>query len=211
MDHCKLEAGDDWTVAQKAGSVVLTPAACYPLYPIIARRGRLPSSGVTVALSSYCFRHEPSKDPTRMQMFRMREFVRIGAPDEVQNFRQRWIERSRKLAEMLMLANTVEIANDQFFGRCGTIMANSQREQALKLELLVPVSSREHPTACISFNYHQEHFSKAWDILCSNGARAHTACVGFGLERIGLALFRHHGFDIAAWPRSVRACLRSDV
>ena len=29
---------------------------------------------------SYCFRHEPSVDPARMQMFRMREFVRIGEP-----------------------------------------------------------------------------------------------------------------------------------
>ena len=33
---------------------------------------------------------------------------------------------------------------------------------------------------------------------------AHTACVGFGLERITLALLRHHGLDLAAWPEAVR-------
>ena len=27
---------------------------------------------------------------------------------------------------------------------------------------------------------------------------AHTACVGFGLERLALALYRRHGFDRAA-------------
>src|SRR5579872_393652 len=45
-DHRKLlqcvEAGKDWTGQQQASDLVLTPAACYPLYPIIASRGRLP-------------------------------------------------------------------------------------------------------------------------------------------------------------------------
>jgi hypothetical protein len=59
--------------------------------------------------------------------------------------------------------------------------ANNQREQNLKFELLIPVESVEKPTACMSFNYHQDHFG-------SRGARtadgaAHTACVGFGMER----------------------------
>ena len=36
---------------------------------------------------------------------------------------------------------------------------------------------------------------------------AHTACVGFGLERIALALYRQHGFDRDTWPSSVREAL----
>jgi hypothetical protein len=31
--------------------------------------------------------------------------------------------------------------------------------------------------------------------------------VGFGLERVALALFRHHGFDVEAWPQGVRRVL----
>jgi hypothetical protein len=31
--------------------------------------------------------------------------------------------------------------------------------------------------------------------------------VGFGLERVALALFRTHGLDGAAWPREVRDVL----
>ena len=76
----RLHADLDWTGDQRATDVALTPAACYPLYPIVARRGRLPEAGGLYDISSYCFRHEPSRDPDRMQMFRQREYVRIGTP-----------------------------------------------------------------------------------------------------------------------------------
>jgi hypothetical protein len=33
---------------------------------------------------------------------------------------------------------------------------------------------------------------------------AHTACLGFGLERIVIALFKTHGFDPADWPEAIR-------
>ena len=33
------------------------------------------------------------------------------------------------------------------------------------------------------------------------------ACVGFGLERIALALFKTHGLQIAKWPGEVRDVL----
>jgi hypothetical protein len=36
---------------------------------------------------------------------------------------------------------------------------------------------------------------------------AHSACVGFGLERVALALFKRHGLDVGDWPREVRDVL----
>lgn len=80
--QCMAE-GKDWTEGQKASDIVLTPAACYPLYPIVAKRGNLQAGGGLFNIQSYCFRHEPSMDPARMQLFRMREFVRMGKPEEV--------------------------------------------------------------------------------------------------------------------------------
>lgn len=211
--HAKLlghiDAHEDWTSEQKATNVVLTPAACYPLYPIIGARGVLPEGGATVALSSYCFRHEPSDDPARMQMFRQREFVRIGTPDEVDSFRQSWMDRAQKFADILMLPAKLDVANDPFFGRAGRMMASSQREQTLKFELLIAVANDEKPTACMSVNSHQDHFGKTFNLTSADGTGAHTACVGFGLERIALALFRHHGFDLQRWPAKVRAALWS--
>ena len=210
-DHARLlekvDSDADWTDEQKAIDIVLAPAACYPLYPAVAKRGQLPPDGRLYDLNSYCFRHEPSKEPTRMQMFRMREYVRVGTPDQVVEFRKLWLERGRELIGKLGMPFEVDVANDPFFGRAGRMMASSQRDQGLKFELLVPVNSIEKPTACLSFNYHQDHFGALWGIKTADGDVAHTACVGFGMERVAIALFKHHGFDVQDWPEPVRAAL----
>ncbi len=203
----RLAAGEDWTQDQRLTDVVLAPAACYPLYPVIAKRGPLPEGGRLVDLNSYCFRHEPSKDPARMQMFRMREYVRIGTPAQVTEFRALWLERAEQLIGKLALPYHLDVANDPFFGRAGRLLANNQRDQRLKFELLVPIESEEKPTACLSFNYHQDHFGTLWGIRTAADETAHTACVGFGMERVALALFKHHGLDVATWPVSVREAL----
>jgi seryl-tRNA synthetase len=87
------------------------------------------------------------------------------------------------------------------------MLAVNQRDQRLKFELLIPIESEENPTACLSFNYHQDHFGKTFGLTTEDGEVAHTACVGFGHERVILALLKHHGTDVARWPASVRAAL----
>ena len=202
-----VEAGGDWSGNQAMTDIVLTPAACYPLYPAVAARGPLPADGLLFDLQSYCFRHEPSLEPTRMQMFRMREFVRLGAPNAVLEFREIWLDRGTRMMRDLSLPLSIELANDPFFGRAGRMLANNQRSQGLKFELNVPINSEDKPTACLSFNYHQDHFGETWGLAQADGSVAHTACVGFGLERITLALLHHHGLDLAAWPAAVRGAL----
>lgn len=195
---------DDWTAGQRATRVVMTPAACYPIYPLLAARGAVPADGALIDVYSYCFRHEPSIDPARMQLFRMREYVRIGTPAQVMAFRDQWMERGKAIMGALGVPLDIDVANDPFFGRAGRMLATNQRDQALKFELLIPITSTEKPTACLSFNYHQDHFGHTWHLRTADGGTAHTACVGFGMERIALALFKHHGFDVKAWPKSVR-------
>ena len=137
----------------------------------------------------------------------MREYVRIGTPEQIQAFRGEWIERAKGIADMLGLSYRIELASDPFFGRGGQIAAISQLEQALKFELLVPVRSDEEPTACMSFNYHQDHFGHAWDLVTDDGAMAHTGCVAFGMDRLAVAMFATHGADVEGWPKTVRAAL----
>ncbi len=183
--------------------LVLTPAACYPVYPAIAARGKLAPGGVTVdAGGAYVFRREPSGDPARMQMFHQREIVRIGEPDIVQAWRDAWRERAVELLSGIGLQVKLDLASDPFFGRSGRMLAASQREQQLKFEVLTQIAGPE-PTAVASFNYHQDHFASAYGIELADGGAAHTACLGFGLERIAIALFATHGFDIQFWPAEV--------
>ncbi|HCL64765.1 MAG TPA: amino acid--[acyl-carrier-protein] ligase [Rhizobium sp.] len=211
LDHVSLlkcmDADEDWTAEQKATDIVLTPAACYPLYPTIAKRGNLPEKGGLYDLQSYCFRHEPSNDPARQQLFRMREYVCMGTQADVTDFRQTWMDRGVRMMAEVGLPVEIDVANDPFFGRAGKMLANNQRDQNLKFELLIPITSVSKPTACMSFNYHQDAFGSKWGLNLEDGSVAHTACVGFGLERIALALFHHHGLDTEAWPASVREAL----
>jgi seryl-tRNA synthetase len=198
----RVRKGEPYGELTEITAVALTPAACHPLYPTCS--GRLPEHGKLIDLTSYCFRHEPSGDPARMQMFRMREHVKLGKPDAVHDWRDLWIERGRTLLASLGLSVNDAAANDPFFGRGGRMLAANQRQQALKFELLTPITSTELPTAVMSFNYHQDHFSTLYGIETHDGEVAHSACLGFGLERIAIALFKTHGFELAAWPEAVR-------
>ena len=169
----------------------------------------MPEKGWLVDVSGYCFRHEPSREPTRMQWFRMQEFVRVGTKEQVLAFRRDWMARAQALARTLQLEHELEVANDPFFGRAGRLQVEGQRDQGLKFELLVPVNPGAPPTACGSFNYHGEHFGRTWGLHLADGSPAHTSCVGFGLERLAVALFRHYGPRPAAWPEEVRRVLWS--
>jgi seryl-tRNA synthetase len=190
-----------------ATDLMMTPAACYPIYPMAAARGPLPPAGSLYNIQSWCFRLEPSAEPTRLQSFRMHEYVRLGTAKDVLDFRDEWIEEAKAMFGSLQLPFVLDVANDAFFGRTGLMMASSQRERNLKFELLVPVNSEEAPTACASFNYAEDHFTEAWGIVMQDGSKAFGGCIAVGLERTTLALFRHHGFDPDRWPAGVRNVL----
>jgi seryl-tRNA synthetase len=203
----RADRHEDWSEFQEMTDLVLKPAACYPVYPAVAARGPLEPGGVMVdAGGTYVFRHEPSGDPARLQAFHQREIVRIGEPETVVEWRNHWRELALDLFRSVGLDARPDIASDPFFGRTGRLLARSQRAQELKFEVLVPIAGPE-PTAVASFNYHQDHFSSVYGIEVATpdgGDRtAHTACLGFGLERITLALVRLHGLDQDRWPAEV--------
>ena len=198
----KFLDGDDWSEDLAPAATMLIPAACYPLYPTCT--GTLEEGGRTVDLRSFVFRHEPSDEPTRMQMFRQREYVRLGTPEQAEAHRDHWLETGKDLLRGLGLPVEPVLANDPFFGRGGRLAKATQREQALKFELEVPINDGLGPTAIASSNMHLDYFGLAFDIKLPDGSPAHTSCVGFGLERVALALFKHHGLDPRRWPDTVR-------
>jgi seryl-tRNA synthetase len=203
----KPKTQDGWVGALGPTDLVLTPAACYPLYPLIASRGAVPTGGLLFDVAADCFRREPSRDVDRFQSFRMREFVYAGLPDNVFNFRERWMARAPEIADALGVKHKIEVANDPFFGRSGKLMAINQLEQAAKFEFLLQVRDDVKLTACMSFNYHKDHFGAKWGLRTESGNMIHTACTAFGIDRMALALFAAHGLALQAWPKHTREAL----
>jgi seryl-tRNA synthetase len=208
-DHAELlrrvEADGDWPALLEPGEVVLSSAACHALYPMCS--GRLPAGGRRYEVSGFCFRHEPSTDPARMQAFNMHEVVYVGDPDEAQRHRDEGLAHGLHLLGELGLEVTAIPANDPFFGRLGSALAADQIEEELKLEGVSPIYSPEHPTAIMSANCHRDHFGLPFGIETDSGEVAHSACVAFGVDRIAVALLARHGLDPADWPGPVRAQL----
>ena len=201
----RAKEGGNWGEMLGQTSVVMNPAACYPVYPMLS--GTLPEGGRLITMTNWVYRHEPSPEPTRMQSFRVREWVLAGTPSQVVEWRDMWLQRGLSLLRSLGLPAESDVATDPFFGRGGKFLAQAQKAQKLKFEVLVPVISRENPTAVCSFNFHQDHFSSTFGIHTADGEIANTACLGFGLERVTMALFKAHGFVPADWPKEVRAIL----
>jgi seryl-tRNA synthetase len=196
------QSGGEWTSYLQAADVSLCPAVCHPLYPTL--RGTLPEGGSRYDVSGWCFRHEPSLDPARMQSFRQHDLVYVGDAGRARETRDRWLQLGAEILTSLGLAVEIVVANDPFFGRVGRILAESQRSETLKYEIVTPVNSAEHPTAIASANCHLDHFGEPFGIVTAEGDVAHSCCFGFGLDRITLALLRTHGLRPDEWPAKAR-------
>ena len=197
-----------WTELLQPTDLALCSAACHPLYPTM--QGALPAQGRVVEVFGQCYRSEPSPDPARMQYFRQHEYVYLGSAEGAKAHRDGWIERALKIHRALGLEVEAETANDPFFGRVGHLLAANQRSNALKFEIVAPIASRTARTAITSANLHLDHFGHEFEITTADGEPAHTACVGFGVERIALALLRQHGLDLESWNPQVREALGLD-
>ena len=198
--------GEDWTRELEPSGLMMVSAACHPTYALFS--GTLPESSVQLDVEGWCFRHEPSVDPTRAQSFRMREFVFIGDPQGAEDHRDAWIARGLEILSTLGIQAEAEVANDPFFGRGGRMLATNQRVETLKFELTSRLFGDEEPgTPVVSSNCHRDHFGLNFGISTPDGEVAHSACVGFGTERVVVALFAHHGALLEDWPASVRQAL----
>lgn len=196
-----IERGELESAWDAETGVGLCAAACHPLYPLLSGC-RLPPGGRRFEVFGQVFRREPSPDPARMQAFRQHEIVYVGDAAGAMEHRDAWVKLGLTLHRRLGLEVEAVVANDPFFGRSGRLLAESQREHGSKMELVAPIAS-ERPTAITSANCHLDHFGESFGLADASDQPAHSACVGFGSERITLALIRAHGFEIEKWPGSV--------
>jgi seryl-tRNA synthetase len=198
-----VEAGGEWQSTHEPSDLVLLPAACYPVYASLA--GQQLDEPRTYHVSANCFRQEATSETGRLRSFRMVELVTAGDPEHCEQWRDRRLEQAADWLGSLELKVAVESADDPFFGSGRRVYQAAQRMQRLKFELRAAVDEGL-VQAIGSANWHKDHFGGAFGFT-ADGAPAHTACVGFGLERIALALIHAHGPVPARWPARLAAAL----
>ncbi|MDF2704489.1 MAG: putative aminoacyl-tRNA synthetase [Nonomuraea muscovyensis] len=187
-----------------ATDLVLTPAACYHVYPLF--EGRVLAAPAEVSVLADCHRQEATTEPGRLRSFRMFETVRLGGAEDCLAWRDDRLDRLGHWMETLGLPAERRPANDPFWGRPGRLLASAQRADRLKWELSADVADGVRQ-AVVSVNHHKEHFGAAFGIRTADGEPAHTACLGVGLERLLLALHHAHGPTQERWPTHVRDAL----
>jgi len=192
----RLGASSAPSVAMSGSTdLILTPAACYHVYPCYERQD-LPSSLEFVTLETHCFRREEQYQPLRRHWsFVMREIVLLGARERVAPELLEFRKHVLDLACELGIEARYQFASDPFFNARSNPLALAQKLGELKEELTFGAD-----LAIASINSHGEYFARAFDIRLSDGTRAHTACVAFGIERWMHAIVATHGERPERWP-----------
>lgn len=181
----------------------LRPAVCLPVYRALEGTS-LPAGGLVVTTAGKAFRYESGnmEGLKRLWDFSMREIVFAGSAGFVEEQRARVIDAVTALMRRWDLACRLVSASDPFFATVRGSKTLWQRSRGLKHEMLVDVGTG--PLAAGSINVAGTLFGDTFRISTHDGKVATTACVGFGLERLVLALFSQHGFEPARWPPTIR-------
>ncbi|WP_406414803.1 hypothetical protein [Streptomyces sp. NBC_01614] len=188
----------------------LPPAVCYHVYEHLSGSS-LDKKSIAVTTRGKTFRFEARyrRSLERLWEFTMREVVFFGDRNSVVEQRRRMVSAVCDLVDELGLAGRVEVANDPFFlNEQVADYVQVQRVMELKYELCLPVEAGRS-VAAGSFNVHGDRFGSVFGISDADGGTAHTACVGFGLERFAYAVFCQHGADPGAWPDALKALVSS--
>ncbi|HLT77468.1 MAG TPA: hypothetical protein VKZ87_08790 [Ferrovibrio sp.] len=179
------------------------PSTCYHCYA--ARRGaQLPDNEAVTAVTR-CHRYESANhsDPGRLMEFTLREIIFIGSADYVRETRETCMKMIEDWATAWSLYGELLPANDPFFTDDYEAKAVHQHRLAMKYEYRAVLPGTGRTLAVLSSNLHAATFGKAFDIRVG-GMRANTGCLGFGLERLAIAVVMQHGLDPARWPEGLR-------
>jgi seryl-tRNA synthetase len=182
---------------------LLSPSVCFHWYNWL-RQSSLERPRSITALGK-CFRYESSSlaGLERLWDFTMREIIFVGPEPFVLERRQACVEAASRLLDDLGLEYEIATATDPFFVDTFAVQAAFQHGFELKFELLCPLPYSGKKLAVGSINYHRDFFGRTFSID-HQGQPAHTGCIGFGLERLALAIAAQHGPAMPSWPAWIR-------
>lgn len=184
-------------------ALVHNPSTCYHCYA--ARKGRHIARNEAVTAVTRCHRYESANhsDPGRLMEFTLREVIFVGTADYVRETRETCMRMIQEWATAWSLYGELLPANDPFFTDDYEAKAVHQHRLAMKYEYRAVLPGTGRTLAVLSSNTHAATFGKAFDIRIE-GMRANTGCIGFGIERLAIAIAMQHGLEPALWPEGLR-------
>ncbi|NJL23996.1 MAG: hypothetical protein HC902_01610 [Calothrix sp. SM1_5_4] len=168
----------------------LSPALCLSCYAAF-EGARLPEPTLLSA-AGQVYRYEGGMhgggDPlTRLWEYRVRELVGFGPVEMVRCVHERYLNFIKNLALTFRLPSRASTAADTFFHGEYAHIAAHQLIGAKKTEFRVNLDLG--PLAVSSFNIHDRHFTREFDIgLDVASESTQSFCIGFGLERLAYAM-----------------------
>lgn len=183
-------------------ALVNNPSTCYHCYS--ARAGATVTGNVAVTAITKCHRYEAANhaDFGRLLEFSLREVIFLGHPEWVRDGREKTLALVKQLAADWQLYGELLPSNDPFFTSDFSAKASQQQRMAMKFEYRAFVPGQARKLAVMSSNLHGITFAKSF-AMSRDGGPLHTGCLGFGLERLALALIAQHGADPARWPAAL--------
>ncbi|MBE2280959.1 MAG: hypothetical protein IAE91_11250, partial [Ignavibacteriaceae bacterium] len=168
---------------------VLNPAMCLHCYPLFENH-TLDEPIKVMTLMGSCFRDESGNlnNSERLNEFKMREVVYFGEEQLLKIIHNELIDFLINFGKFFELNFKLEVSNDIFFNDNAEKQLFSQLITNNKIEFQVYIKDLNKYIACASINKHGSHFSEAFNIKGSTGDFASTMCIGFGLDRLYLAL-----------------------
>ena len=181
---------------------VLSPTVCHHCFESLSDGAH--KSHQTITALNQCSRYEvhDTGGLKRLRHYWMREIIFLRPnPEETQAALDDVLKLTTDLLRRWGIAFKVKSASDPFFLDSGTGKRMFQTALLMKRELVLPVEGKS--IACGSFNNHMKTLTEAFDITSEDGEIA-SGCVGWGYDRLILALFSQLGADSAKWPSEVR-------
>ena len=124
----------------------------------------------------------------------------VGTPHQAQGHRDLWVKCGMEVLDELGLEANAVTANDPFVDRASAMFATNQLGANLNRNVRL-YSDLDDGTAVVSSNCQRSTLG----LSTPDGAVAHSARVGFGMERTALTLVRSHGLGPKSWPSDVGA------
>ena len=142
-----------------------------------------------------CKRYESLNTKTleRLLDFTMREIVFIGKKEQVLEKREFLMQQVQSAISKMDIYSNIKTSYDPFFTSKYTPKALIQKKFKLKYELNAYLPDSQDELSIGSFNYHGTFFGEKFNIKLRDGSFAHTACIGFGLERFTYAYLNQKG------------------